>query len=423
MQLASARWLPRQVTAVDTANSQVIAGQHGLKTGQIVRVTADKSDPGMMGNPLCKPRGLLPNVPSNDCDFWVKAVDGNTIEFYNDAALTSKVILAGGAVNMALNTSEVTVAAKGRGALKTTAAPHKAGATMSRGPAVLSTNVTGNPTGSHAYLHVAGAATAVDADVSTTDEGNGQTITGRGAFDMLDQMVPLQERSGANVPNCKAAGLDVDRCDNPQWGIRPRPLIRAVTVAAAADSVHLTYTAPDANACRIGISGTPFASSDSAGDKPDSAGSSAREFNQGGLAANTSYFYRITCGPDGGSARVTGNFRTGAPAAASGTTYQGDPTNYKTLLPLLRAGDTLVLGPGVYPLLNIDGLNGAPSAWITITGPDSGPPAIIAASSTCCNTVEIANSSYLAIKNLTIDSKGILQHIRHQRARNQQHHS
>ena len=86
--------------------------------------------------------------------------------------------------------------------------------------------------------------------------------------------------------------------------------------------------------------------------------------------------------------------------------YQANPTNYRTQLSLLQPGDTLVLASGTYTRLNIAGLNGAPSAWITITGPDLGSPAIIATDSTCCNTVEIANSSYLAIKNLTIDSKG-----------------
>ena len=52
------------------------------------------------------------------------------------------------------------------------------------------------------------------------------------------------------------------------------------------------------------------------------------------------------------------------------------------------------------------GLNGTPSAWITITGPDLGPPAVIIGAAGY-NTVEILNSSYLAIENLRIDSLGI----------------
>ena len=83
-----------------------------------------------------------------------------------------------------------------------------------------------------------------------------------------------------------------------------------------------------------------------------------------------------------------------------------DPSNYRTLLTTLKAGDTLTLAPGTYPRLLITGLNGTPSAWITITGPDLGPPAVIIGA-TGSNTVEIFNSSYLAIENLRVDSRGI----------------
>ncbi len=315
MELFQSYWEYKQVTAIDSVNDRATANQHGFKTGQIVRVDADKIDPGMLGNPLCKPRGIPPNTPSNDCDFWVKAVDANTIEFYNDPALTNKVHLAGGGVNLTLNVSRVIVADNGRGTRKTAAAPHKAGAIMKRVPVVMSRSVTGDPLGSHAYIHLSGAATAADADVSTPDEGSGQIITGQHAFDMLDQVVTAQDRLGANTPNCAAAGLNVNNCDNPQWAIRPRPLIRSVAVTPTANSVQISYTAPDANACRIGISDTPFASSDSSTDTADSAGRSVRQYSQGNLSGNTSYFYRVTCGPDGGAARITGTFRTGGAAA------------------------------------------------------------------------------------------------------------
>ena len=89
------------------------------------------------------------------------------------------------------------------------------------------------------------------------------------------------------------------------------------------------------------------------------------------------------------------------------TVYNATPADYKSLLLNLKPGDTLNLASGNYPFLSISGLNGSPSAWITITGPASGSPATIYANSTCCNTVQITNSSYIAIKNLTIDSKGL----------------
>lgn len=83
-----------------------------------------------------------------------------------------------------------------------------------------------------------------------------------------------------------------------------------------------------------------------------------------------------------------------------------DPSNYRALLRSLKPGDTLSLVAGTYARLPITGLNGTPSAWIAITGPDSGPPAVIAGEEGY-NTVEIFNSSYVAIENLRIDSLGI----------------
>jgi hypothetical protein len=91
---------------------------------------------------------------------------------------------------------------------------------------------------------------------------------------------------------------------------------------------------------------------------------------------------------------------------AGAAVVSADPSNYRALLTTLKPGDTLNLAPGTYPRLNIKGLNGTPDQWITITGPPSGPPAIIIGEPEY-NTVEILNSSYLAIENLRIDSRGI----------------
>jgi hypothetical protein len=83
-----------------------------------------------------------------------------------------------------------------------------------------------------------------------------------------------------------------------------------------------------------------------------------------------------------------------------------DPSSYRALLAALKPGDTLTLAPGRYPRLPINQLNGTEAAWITITGPPSGPPAVITGSYGY-NAVEISNSSYVAIENLRIDSRGI----------------
>jgi len=82
------------------------------------------------------------------------------------------------------------------------------------------------------------------------------------------------------------------------------------------------------------------------------------------------------------------------------------PSNYEDQLRKLKPGDTLTLAAGRYPGLHLAKLNGTPDAWITVTGPDSDPPAVIEGG-VDRNTVEIENCSYLAIENLRIDSRGI----------------
>jgi hypothetical protein len=87
-----------------------------------------------------------------------------------------------------------------------------------------------------------------------------------------------------------------------------------------------------------------------------------------------------------------------------------DPSTLSMALSSLVPGDTLNLASGTYPAgLVLTDLNGTESAWITITGPaPPAAPAVIEANpSGCCDTVEIRNSSYLALRNLIIDSKGM----------------
>lgn len=94
--------------------------------------------------------------------------------------------------------------------------------------------------------------------------------------------------------------------------------------------------------------------------------------------------------------------------AAQARVRNADPKTVGALLPTLSAGDTLILAPGIYPHLNLKDLHGKPDAWITVTGADSpgGIHATILTNDPCCNTVEIVNSWYLAIKKLRIDGGG-----------------
>lgn len=94
-------------------------------------------------------------------------------------------------------------------------------------------------------------------------------------------------------------------------------------------------------------------------------------------------------------------------APGVGLAVDADPANYTTVLPTLKPGDTLNLAPGTYSSgLNIANLNGSEGSWITISGPASGPPAVFEGNA-CCNTVEITNSSYVVVRNLTVDGKQI----------------
>ncbi|MDI3289124.1 hypothetical protein [Polyangium sp. 15x6] len=96
-----------------------------------------------------------------------------------------------------------------------------------------------------------------------------------------------------------------------------------------------------------------------------------------------------------------------AAAVASAADVEADPSNYRDLLDTLKPGDTLVFAPGTYTQgLPITNLNGTEAAWITVRGPASGAPAVFEGNA-CCNTVELVNSSYIAVENITVDGKGI----------------
>ncbi|HRI70737.1 MAG TPA: MYXO-CTERM sorting domain-containing protein [Polyangium sp.] len=94
-------------------------------------------------------------------------------------------------------------------------------------------------------------------------------------------------------------------------------------------------------------------------------------------------------------------------SAAHAADIPVDPSNYLNVLPSLQPGDRLMLAGGTYTQgLPITNLNGTDAAWITIMGPASGPAATFEGNP-CCNTVELVNSSYVAVEHITVDGKGI----------------
>src|SRR5678816_730784 len=78
-------------------------------------------------------------------------------------------------------------------------------------------------------------------------------------------------------------------------------------------------------------------------------------------------------------------------------TKRADPSTYQAIVPTLAPGDTLELAAGDYGLLSITGLNGTAASWIVIQGPEGGGATFHADPGPCCNTVEIADASYVAL--------------------------
>jgi hypothetical protein len=91
-----------------------------------------------------------------------------------------------------------------------------------------------------------------------------------------------------------------------------------------------------------------------------------------------------------------------------GTVYFGRPDNFRTLVPNLKAGDILWLEAGDYTRsLPLGGLHGAPAAAIVVAGPLTAPRAVFRAQDTA-NTVNMrSNVSYLEVRNLELDGRGI----------------
>ena len=85
----------------------------------------------------------------------------------------------------------------------------------------------------------------------------------------------------------------------------------------------------------------------------------------------------------------------------------GSPSNYRQLLKNLKAGESLVLQPGIYleglPLHGIVGESGKP---ITITGVKGAQRPVFVARSGH-NTISIVDSAYVHLKDLELDGRGL----------------
>ncbi len=97
----------------------------------------------------------------------------------------------------------------------------------------------------------------------------------------------------------------------------------------------------------------------------------------------------------------------GLASASSGTTYIENPESYRARLDTLKPGDHLQLLPGEYHHgLPLHHLYGTEKARITISGPLNAPHAVFIGR-TGQNTISITNSSYITIRNLSLDGRNL----------------
>jgi hypothetical protein len=98
---------------------------------------------------------------------------------------------------------------------------------------------------------------------------------------------------------------------------------------------------------------------------------------------------------------------SGCNGAAPLRTIQANPSNYKSLIAGLLPGDRLQLAAGTYTQgLNLWYKNGEPGKCIVIEGPASGSPALFTGSDAGWNVVSFSDSSYIAVRNLSLDGLG-----------------
>lgn len=96
-----------------------------------------------------------------------------------------------------------------------------------------------------------------------------------------------------------------------------------------------------------------------------------------------------------------------APPVVAAAVLEAGPSNYRERLARLQPGDTLLLRPGEYRNgLPVHRLNGQPGRPIVIAGPDHGARPLFLARKGH-NTVSIVNASYVIIRNLDLDGRGL----------------
>ena len=116
-------------------------------------------------------------------------------------------------------------------------------------------------------------------------------------------------------------------------------------------------------------------------------------------------------GPDASAAYSTTNAQSlaqtlsGCNGAAPLRTIEADPSNYRSKIAGLIPGDRLLLAAGTYTQgLPLHDKHGEPGKCIVVEGPATGSPALFTNSDNW-NIVSLSNSSYIAVRNLSLDGQ------------------
>jgi hypothetical protein len=163
----------------------------------------------------------------------------------------------------------------------------------------------------HSYVHLALASAALSESVTTTAQG----ATGAEVWSWMKAHAPFQQNYGA-------VGNTSTRVD-PRYAWVPQ-FIRNVSVTPTTTTAALSFTSFSADTCRVGISSTGFASTVASSDASASMSGNNGSYTAIGLTPATTYSYRITAGPAGGTLRATGTFTT------TGTGLGGSVVSGKT---------------------------------------------------------------------------------------------
>ncbi len=95
-----------------------------------------------------------------------------------------------------------------------------------------------------------------------------------------------------------------------------------------------------------------------------------------------------------------------SPGRARCDFVRANPSDYRAKLQALAPGDRLELEAGEYDGLTLSGLHGEEGRWIEIAGPSTGARAKLVGRS-CCNTISLRDSSYVVIRDLEVDNRGL----------------